>query len=171
MNRLLPFALAAVLLPSCQSMSEGILGLEGRAIIFDDQSLDNVTSDDIDVASYGAQLSLNTPIVDVLASLDMREYGDEDTPELQFGARRRFLELWKVHPFVEANLRYGIDLDTGQVSDGYFGYNFGGGVLVDLTDHMFLTARVLWETADLEYPGGSVSADGVVGMIGVGVHF
>lgn len=165
------FLVAACLLPSCQSMSEGIIAVEGRATIFDDQSLDNLGSSDVDVAAYGALVSLNTPIVDLQAALDFREYGDDDSPELQVGARRRFLELWKVHPFVEGNLRYGLDLDTGTVSDGYFGYNLGGGVIVDLTDSWFLTARVLWESADLEFPGGSATADGWIGMIGVGVYF
>ena len=170
MHRFLPLllALAAGVSVSCQSMSEGVFALEARATVLDDQSTD---IEDVDVSTYGAQLALNTPIFDILGAVDFREYGDGDTPELSVGVRRRFLELWRVHPFIEGNLRYGLDLDTGTVSDDYVGYNLGGGVIFDLTDHIFLTARLLYENAELSTGSGDVTADGWVGMLGVGIHF
>jgi|GEM_PF-1835466 len=172
---LLPL-LSTVLLASCQSMSEGVVGLEARAIVLDDTSVDDFGSapsfdeEDLDVSAYGVQASLATPIVDLLGSVDVREYESEDTPEANLGVRRRLLELGPFHPFVEANLRYGFDLDTGATSDGYFGWNAGAGVLVDLSDHVFLNVRLMYETAELEVLGDEVTADGVIATVGLGIH-
>lgn len=159
-------------------MSEGILALEARAIVIDDASLDEAElgsafqEEDVDVTGYGAQLALMTPIVDLLAAVDKRDYDDEDSTELSLGARRRVLEIWRFHPYVEGNLRYALDLDNGDVGDDYFGWNLGAGTLFDLTDTLFLNVRVMYETLSIDLPANSgVDLDGIVATIGLGVAF
>lgn len=178
MRSIVPALLAALLLPACQSMSAGVLALEGRAIVIDDASLDEsdlgsaFQEEDVDVTGYGAQLALMTPIVDLLAAVDKRDYEDADSTELSLGARRRVLEIWRFHPYVEGNLRYAIDLDTGDVGDDYFGWNLGAGTLFDLTDTLFLNVRVMYETLSIDLPANSgVDLDGIVATVGLGVAF
>ena len=175
-SRLTP-ALLPFLLVACQSTSEGVFSLEGRAIVYDDTTVDDVDAattfdeEDVDVSAYGVQAALMTPIVDGLASIDWREYERETTPELNVGARRRFFEVGPIHPFVEGNLRYGIDLDTGQTSDDYFGWNAGVGTLIDVTEDLFLNLRVMYEAADIDLPAGSETVDGVIATVGIGLAF
>jgi len=169
--------LLPLLFASCQSMAEGVVSLEGRAIVFADTSVDdfdtatNFDEEDVDVSAYGAQAALMTPIVDGVLALDWREYQDESTPELNVGARRRLFEIGPVHPYVEANLRYGFDLETGQTSDGYFGWNAGIGALIDLSEHLFFNARLMYETAGIDLPAGTEDVDGVIGTLGFGLKF
>lgn len=168
--KLLPLIALPLVAASCQSMSEGILSVEGRAIVLDDQSadtpFDGVTEDDVEVKAYGAQAALSTPIVDVLAGVDFREFEDEDATELTLGARRRFFELPRLHPYVEGNLRFSIDeLETADAGeDNYFGWNAGAGILFDLTDSLFLNFRAMYETTDID--GNDV--DGLIGTVGIG---
>lgn len=168
--KLLPLLGLTLLATGCQSMSEGILSIEGRAIVLDDQTADTpfegVTTDDVDVEAYGAHVALSTPIVDLLGGVDFREFGDEDATELTLGARRRFLEVLRFHPYVEANMRFSIDeLETADADgDNYFGWNAGGGFLLDLTESLFLNFRVVYETTDVD--GNDI--DGLLGTVGIG---
>lgn len=167
--------LLLALLASCQSMKEGVFTVEGRAIVYDDTSADDFDAatsfdeEDVDVSAYGAQAALMTPLVDVLAGVDLREFEDEDAPELSLGARRRFLEVLRLHPYVEGNLRYGLDLDNGVEKEDYAGWNLGVGVLVDLTDALFVNVRLLYESTSIDLPGDDATVDGVIGTLGIGV--
>ena len=169
-------ALLLSLLASCQSTGDGFFAIEGRALVYEDTSFDasdpstSFGEENVDVTAYGVAASFNTPIVDVVGAVDWREYESEGTPELTVGLRRRVLEFWRVHPFIEANLRYGLDLDNGVESDDYFGYNVGIGGLVDITDSFFGSVRLMYESADISFPSEDVTADGIVGMIGFGVR-
>ncbi len=170
--RLISFACLAVL-ASCQSMSTGVLSLEARALVLDDSEIDDVgNGSDVDVEGYGLHAAFMTPIVDLLGGVEQRTFEDEDSPELVLGVRRRFLEIWRVHPFVEGNVRYGLDLDNGDTSEDYFGWQIGFGALLDITDHLFLNARVMWDTTSVDTAGGgSTDVEGVVGTIGIGYAF
>ncbi|MDB4401596.1 hypothetical protein N9247_01095 [bacterium] len=95
-------ALGAALLASCQSMSGGVLALEARALALEDT--------DEDLSGYGGHVALNTPVVDFLVGVDQREIGTLDSTEAVLGVRRRFLEIWKLRPFVEADYLIGMDL-------------------------------------------------------------
>jgi hypothetical protein len=115
----LAFACAlAALVASCQSM-DGLLSVEGRAVVYDDNSVDDFDAatsfdeEDVDVSGYGAQAAFKTPILDVLGGVEWREYQDEDSPELQLGVRRRVFDIWRLPPFIEGNLRFGTGLDNG----------------------------------------------------------
>ena len=172
--RSLPFlAAAAALLSSCQSMSEGFLSLEARAIVLEDTELDAVDAatsfdeEDIDVTGFGLHAAVGTPIVDVLAGIDRREYADEETEELSLGVRRRILDLWLLHPYIEANLRYALDLDNGVNTDDELGYSAGLGTTVELNDSFHLNLRLMYETLDVELTTGSTDADGLVGTVGL----
>lgn len=172
---LAPFVLLAAL-ASCQSMGAGILSLEARALVLDDAEIDGgsqggVDSSDIDVEGYGLHAAFMTPIIDVLGGLEQREYGDGDSPELVLGVRRRFLEIWRLRPFVEGNVRYGFELDTGEASDDYFGWQLGLGLILDLTDHLFLNARVMYDRAEIDTGAGTTDVDGLVGTLGIGWAF
>jgi len=169
------FALAA-LVTSCQSM-DGLLSLEARAVVYDDNSVDDFDAatsfdeEDVDVSGYGAQAAFKTPILDVLGGVEFREYQDEDSPELQLGLRRRMFEIWRLHPYLEGNLRYGTGLDNGVDEEDYAGWNAGLGALLDVTDHIFLNARLVYESTEIELPGGDTDLDGVIGTLGVGWGF
>lgn len=170
------FACAA-LAASCQSMSEGVLAVEGHAIVYDDTSVDDFDAatsfdeEDVDTTGYGAQAAFMTPIFDILGGVDFREYQDEDSPELSLGLRRRMFEIWRLHPFIEGNLRYGTGLDNGIDEEEYAGWNLGLGALLDLTDHIFLDARLLYETIEIDLPGSETDLDGVIGTLGAGFRF
>lgn len=176
---MLRFTLLAVpfLFASCQSMSEGLISLEGRAMVYNDSTVDDFDAatsfdqKDVDVTAYGVQGALMTPIVDGVVSLDWRDYEGETTPELDVGLRRRILEIGPVHPYVEANFRYGFDLDTGMTSDDFTGWNAGAGALIDLTDNLFLNLRLIYESASIKIGNGNTDIDGVAGTVGFGVTF
>ena len=174
--RLISFAGLAVL-ASCQSMSTGVLSLEARALVLNDSEVKDIQNGsggdaDVDVEGYGLHAAFMTPIVDLLGGVEQRKFEDEDSPELILGVRRRFLEIWRVHPFVEGNVRYGLDLDNGQTSEDYFGWQIGFGALLDITDHLFLNARVMWDTTSVDVAGGgSTDVEGMVGTIGIGYSF
>ncbi len=174
--RLISFAAGLAVLASCQSMSTGILSLEARALVLDDSEVKGIQNgsgdNSVDVEGYGLHAAFMTPIVDLLGGVEQRKFADEDAPELVLGVRRRFLEIWRVHPFVEGNVRYGFDLDNGQTSEDYFGWQIGLGALVDITDHLFLNARVMWDTTSVDNPGGgSNDVEGAIGTIGIGYSF
>jgi hypothetical protein len=174
--RLLPVVLAA-LAASCQSMSEGVLGLEARAIVYDDNTVDDFDAatsfdeEDVDVSGFGGHAAFNTPILDILGGIDMREYQDEDAPEASLGLRRRMFEFWRLHPFIEGNARYGFGLDDGVDEDDYTGWNAGVGALLDLTDHLYVNARLVYEMTTIDLPDGDTDIDGVIGTLGLGFHF
>lgn len=174
--RYLPFVIAA-LTASCQSMSEGVLSVEARAIVYDDSTVDDFDAatsfdeEDVDVSGFGAQAAFMTPLLDILGGLDQREYQDEDAPELNLGLRRRVLEFWRLHPYIEGNARYGFGLDDGVDEDDYAGWNAGVGALVDLTDHLFINARLIYETTTIDLPDGDTDIDGVIGTLGLGYSF
>ena len=121
--RLLLLAIPSLLLASCQSMSEGVLAFEARAVVIDDADIDDVENgsafeeENIDISSYGVHAALKTPVVDLLVGVDDREFGKESSAELVLGVRRRFLEIWKLHPYLEADYRHGFDLDLTYITD------------------------------------------------------
>ncbi|MEM9803518.1 MAG: hypothetical protein AAGA20_24590 [Planctomycetota bacterium] len=169
--------LALFALASCQSMSSGILSLEARALVLDDADIDdiddgNFDTDEVDLNGYGLHAAFMTPILDILGGVETREFEDEDAPELVIGLRRRFFELWRVHPFIEGNVRYGLDLDNGFEEEDYFGWQIGGGAILDITDHLFLSARLMYESTEVDRPfGGSTDITGLVGTLGIGWAF
>ena len=115
-----------------------------------------------------------TPIFDVLGGLDFREYDeavaapgvDDDTPELVVGLRRRIFELWRLHPYLEGNLRYGADVTD---FDEYFGWALGGGAMVDLTDRLFVNLRVMYESTPVDAGGTNRDVEALIGTLGVGL--
>lgn len=178
--RPLPVALAAcAVFPACQSMSEGILAVEARAILYEDSQIDdfdaasNFGDDNVDLTGYGIEAAFMTPILDFIGGIDQREYEDEKATELRLGLRRRFLELWRVHPYIAADLRYGFDLDTGTDEADFTGWDAGIGALLDVTDHFFLDFRLVYEATgdDIDVAGEDTSIDGVVGTFGLGWSF
>ena len=172
--RLLLLAIPSLLLASCQSMSEGVLAFEARAVVIDDADIDDVESgsafeeENIDISSYGVHAALKTPVVDLLVGVDDREFGRESSAELVLGVRRRFLEIWKLHPYLEADYRHGFDLDNGVDSETYDGWAAGGGALLHLTDSLFLNFRLMYETTSIQLPSISTDVDGVTGTVGIG---
>ena len=168
-------SLAAVAcLGSCQSMAEGELCFEGRAVVYDDAELRNVSNADdfeVDLEGYGGHLVLMTPLVDVLGGVDLREFGGEDTPEIVLGLRRRIVEVWRLCPYVEGSFRYGTDFDTGFDTMDYAGWTAGGGLLVDLTRRLFVNARVMYEETPVDSPGSNNDLTGIVGTVGLGIAF
>lgn len=166
------FALALVAgLGSCQVIPSDFLSLEARAIVVDDAegSLSDITEEDADLSGYGLHAAIMTGLVDVVGGIERRDFEDSDATELVVGLRKRLFGLWRLDTYIEANLRYGFELDTGDVSEDYFGWNAGFGALVDLTDTIFLNFRVMYDTTDLDVSSGSVDVDGLIGTIGIGV--
>ncbi len=176
-------ALSAGFSLSCQSMSEGVLTVEGRALVLDDAEIDAIqngsfnTDTDVDLKGYGAHVALMTPIVDILGGVDWREYGDADTPEIVLGVRRRIFELWRLHPYIEGNLRYGTDLEfssataASTISEDYTSWAAGVGAIVDLSSSWFVNVRLMYENTPIETPAGEVDVDGLVGTLGLGISF
>ena len=168
------FALPALLLASCQSMSEGTLAFEARAVVIDDADIDEVESgsafdeENIELSGYGIHAALKTPVVDFLVGVDDREFGREDSAELVLGVRRRFLEIWKLHPYVEADYRHGFNLDNGVEEETYDGWAAGGGALLNLTYSLFLNFRLMYESTSIDLPTTSATVDGVTGTVGIG---
>lgn len=172
--KLVFLALPALLLASCQSMSEGVLAFEARAVVIDDADIDTTDpgsvfdDENIELSGYGLHAALKTPVVDLLVGVDDREFGREDSAELVLGVRRRFLEIWKLHPFIEADYRHGFDLDNGVDSETYDGWAAGAGALLHLTDSVFLNFRLMYESTSIQLPSVSADVDGVTGTIGLG---
>ena len=163
-------------LGACQSLSEGLVSLTARAVLYDDAEIDDFDAatsfeeEDVELSGYGLQAAVMTPILDVTAAVDRREFEDEEVDELSLGVRRRFLEIWRLHPYVAADLRFGFDLDTGFDEEDYTGWDAGVGLLLDLTDHLFLDGRLVYERTsdDIALPGGDTHLDGIVGTVGLG---
>lgn len=158
-------------------MSEGVLAFEARGVVIDDADIDSVEGgsafdeENIELSGYGGHLALKTPLVDFLVGVDDREFGSESSAEMVLGVRRRFLEIWKLHPFLEADYRHGFNLDNGVSSESYNGWAAGGGALLHLTDKVFLNFRLMYETTSIDLPSISTDVDGVTGTIGVGLSF
>ena len=163
--------IAAASLASCQVLPANFLSLEARAIVVDDADgrLSGLDVDDIDLSGYGVHAALMTGIVDVVAGIEQREFEDSDTPELDIGLRKRIFGLWKLETFIEANLRYGIDLDTQTRSDDYFGYNVGFGALLHINNTYFLNFRAMYDSTSVDVASGSVDVEGLIGTVGIGV--
>ncbi|QDV06247.1 hypothetical protein Poly30_17540 [Planctomycetes bacterium Poly30] len=164
---------AASTLGSCQVIPSDILSVEARAIVVNDAEADlsGLGEEDVDLTGYGVHAAFMTGIVDVVAGIDQREFESSDTPELDLGLRKRLISLWKLQAYVEANLRYGFDLETRNVSEDYFGYNAGFGALVDLNDSMFLNFRVMYDTTSVDAGPTDVDIDGLIGTVGLGFKF
>lgn len=164
--------MAAALLgaASCQVIPSDILSVEARAIVVDDAEgdLSGLGEDDVDLTGYGIHAAVLTGIVDVVAGIDQREFETSDSPELDVGLRKRLLGLWKLEAYVEANLRYGFDLDTRDVSEDYFGWNAGFGALLDISESMFMNFRVMYDTTDIDAGLTDIEVDGLIGTIGLG---
>lgn len=165
--------LSLALLALCASCQTNLITLEARGIVIDDAEgdLEGVTEEDVDLTGFGLHAALLSPIVDVVVGIDQREYEDSDTPELDVGLRKRLLSLWLLSAYIEANLRYGFDLDTGTASDDYFGYSAGFGALVDLNESLFLNFRVMYDTTDIEGGVRDIDVDGLIGTVGIGIKF
>lgn len=167
-------AIPALFLASCQSMSEGVWSFEGRTVVIDDADIEDIEngsafdSENLDLSGYGIHAALKTPVVDFLVGVDDREFGVKDSAEMVLGVRRRFLEFWKLHPYIEADYRYGFDLDNGVDSDSYDGWAAGGGALLHLTDSVFFNFRLMYESTTISLPSFSTDVDGVTGTIGLG---
>lgn len=179
MNRalLLPALALPALLGSCQTMSAGLIGIEARAMVLDDAEIDDVqdggtdyTDADVDLEGYGVHAMIMTPVLDVIGGVDQRDYENDDAQELTLGLRKRVFEIWRLHPYIEASYRYGFDLDTGQKSEDYTGYVYGAGVLVDLSDALFLNLRVVQDVTTVETGTGDKDIDGLVGTVGIGLR-
>jgi hypothetical protein len=165
-------------LSSCQSMS-GLLQVSGHAIVYEDTEVDDIDAatsfdeEDLDLKGYGGQVAVLTPIVDVLGGIDRREYSGEEVTEGRLGLRRRFFEIWMLHPYIVGDARFGFDLDTGIEESDYTGWDLGLGALLDLGEHFFLDFKLVYEQTaeDIELPSGDTSLDGIVGSVGLGFAF
>ncbi len=173
------FALVSLLATACQSMSEGVLAVEGRAIVYNDTSVDpddidsstSFDEEDVDTSGYGGQVAFMTPIVDFVGGIDWREFQDEQVTELSLGLRRRVLEFWRLHPYIEANIREGSGLDTGDDETDYTGWNAGIGAILDVTENLFVNFRLMYEVTPIDLPNGETDIDGIIGTLGVGFSF
>lgn len=160
-------------LTSCNLVPEDVISLEARAIVVDQAETDlaGVTEDDVDLSGYGVHAALMTGIVDVVGGIDQREFEDSDTPELNVGLRKRLINVWMLEAYVEGVLRYGVDLEQNDVSEDYFGYAAGFGALIDVGPNMFLNARVMWDTTDIDAGITDIDVEGLIGTIGLGFRF
>ncbi len=178
MKHLRPLAaLAAVAVcASCQSMSEGFFAFSAYGVVYEDTEIDDIDAgtsfddDDVDLKGYGGQVAFMTPIVDFLGAVEVRDYEDEDAKEAKLGLRRRILEFWRLHPYIVADARFGFDLDTGVEESDYTGWDGGIGALLDVTEHIFLDFKLVYEQTgdDIELPSETTQIDGVVGTLGLG---
>lgn len=170
LSPLLLLATLPLLAASCQT---NLLTLEARGIVIDDAEgdLDSVNEENVDLTGYGLHAALMSPIVDVVVGIDQREYENSDTPELDVGLRKRLIDIWLLAAYIEANVRYGFDLDTGNVSEDYFGYSAGFGALVDLNESLFLNFRIMYDTTDIEGGVRDIDVDGLIGTVGIGIKF
>lgn len=166
-------SLAAFGLGSCQLIPSDIITLEARAIVVDDAEgdLSGIGEEDVDLTGYGLHAAIMTGIVDIVGGIDQREFETSDTPELDVGLRKRFLQIWRLEAYVEGNLRYGFDLENGNTSEDYFGYQAGFGALIDLTDSLFINLRVMYDTTSIDTSITDVDVDGLIGTIGLGLKF
>lgn len=166
-------ASAALLLGSCQVIPSDIISIEARAIVIDDAEADlsGLGEEDVDLTGYGVHAAIMTGIVDVVAGIDQREFETSDTPELDVGLRKRLIGIYKLEAYVEANLRYGFDLETQNVSEDYFGYNAGFGALLDVNETMFLNFRIMYDTTSVDAGPTDVDIDGLIGTVGLGIRF
>ena len=96
---------------------------------------------------------------------------DRDSPELDIGLRKRLFGIWKLQPYIEANWRYGFDLDTQTRSEDYFGYNVGVGALIDINGTYFLNFRAMYDNTSIDVTNGDVDVEGVIGTVGIGLKF
>lgn len=169
--------LAAFLpLAACQSMSEGFFAFSGYGVIYEDTEIDDTEAgtefdeEDVELKGYGGQVAFMTPIVDFLGAVEVREYEGEDAKEGKLGLRRRILEFWRLHPYIVGDARFGFDLDTGIEESDYTGWDLGLGALLDVTEHLFLDFKLVYEQTgdDIELPSETTSLDGIVGTLGIG---
>ena len=174
--RLLAGLAAFLPLAACQSMSEGFFAFEAYGVVYENTEIDDTDAgtdfddEDVDLSGYGGQVAFMTPIIDFLGSVEVREYESEEAKEAKLGLRRRFLEIWRLHPYIVGDARFGFDLDTGIEESDYTGWDLGLGALLDLTDHLFLDAKLVYEQTgdDIELPSEDTAIDGVVGTLGIG---
>ncbi len=163
--------LAAAALASCQALPADFLSLEARAIVVDDAEGDlaGIGEEDVELTGYGVHAAIMTGIVDVVAGIDQREFETNDTPELDIGLRKRLFGLWKLDTYIEANWRYGVDLETQTASEDYFGYNVGFGALLDIDGTYFLNFRAMYDSTSIDVAAGSVDVEGLIGTVGLGI--
>jgi hypothetical protein len=163
--------LAVLTLASCQALPSDFLSLEARAIVVDDAEGDlaGLGEDDVELTGYGVHAALMTGIVDVVAGIDQREFETNDTPELDIGLRKRLFGLWKLDTYIEANWRYGVDLETQTTSEDYFGYSVGFGALLDLDGTYFLNFRAMYDSTSIDVANTSVDVEGLIGTVGIGI--
>ncbi len=163
--------IAAATLASCQAIPSDFLSIEARALVIDDAEGDlaGLGEEDVDLTGYGVHAAFMTGIVDVVAGIDQREFETSDTPELDLGLRKRLIGIWKLDTYIEANWRYGVDLEAGTKSEDYFGYNVGFGALVDIDGTYFLNFRAMYDSTSVDVSSGSVDVEGLIGTVGIGI--
>ena len=174
--RLLAGLAALLPLAACQSMSEGFFAFSGYAVVYEDTEVDDIDAatdfddEDVDLKGYGGQVAFMTPIVDFLGAVEVRDYDGAEAKEAKLGLRRRIFEIWRLHPYIVGDARFGFDLDTGVEESDYTGWDLGLGGLLDVTDHLFLDFKLVYEQTgdDIELPSESTAIDGIVGTVGVG---
>lgn len=174
----LPLVIGSVA-AGCSSMSNGTATLQARGGLTSDtgfyyygsgQGYAGGGGGDVDVRSYGARASFNTPIVDVIGGADEHRIEGQDVTETSLGLRKRFPSTDPGSFYVEAAFRRGYDLDTPSGRSDYDGMEAGVGAVFQLSEHWFLdlSFSVEWTLGDLDLENGDDHLNEVLFNLGVG---
>lgn len=179
--RILPVscALACSISAGCSSMGNGVFSIEGTGVVYDHEQAENPTagttfdSKDVDVRGLGLKGAFNTPVIDIVGTIERREFDDERATEVSAGVRKRFFDVARLQPYVEGRLLRGAGLETsGGHRETYAGIALGGGILFNLTDHLFVDGNLEWEgTSAIDVGPDDTRLRGVIGRIGIGFAF
>lgn len=121
----------------------------------------------------GLQLSINTSLIDLVASMDQHNIGDDYVPQERFGLRKRFDGTDMDAPYVQVmSLRgFGARTDTGR--ENYDGISISVGNLAQIDDHWFIDLSIEYQSTfqRLEFDGEDARQNSVALNIGVGYSF
>lgn len=163
----------------CSSMQNGVFAIEGTGVVYDNyEAKDPVagttfSESDVDVKSYGIKGAFNTPVIDIIGTIERREFDDEDCIEVSAGVRKRIIDVGPVEPYVELRLLRGGGLKTTSGDDeNYGGLAVGAGVLFAIGDHLFLDANLSYEaTSKIDIGPDDTALSGTLGRVGIGWSF
>jgi hypothetical protein len=171
--------LASSICAGCSSMQNGVFAIEGTGVVYDHEQAESPTagttfdSKDVDVRGYGLKGAFNTPVIDIVGTIERRKFDDESATEVSAGVRKRFFDVSRLQPYVEGRLLRGGGLETTSGHrENYAGIALGGGILFNLTDHLFLDGNLEWEgTSSIDVGPDDTRLHGAIGRVGIGFSF
>lgn len=163
----------------CSSMQNGVFAVEGTGVVYDNyEAKDPVPGStfrdsEVDVKGFGIKGAFNTPVIDIIGTIERREFEDENALEVSAGVRKRIIDVGPIEPYVELRLLRGGGLKTSSGHDEtYGGLAVGAGVLFAIGDHLFFDANVSYEaTSDIDVGPDKTPLRGTLGRIGIGWSF